>query len=106
MLQKSNTTSVKYSFVFFHLIDKCFGKESTIVTGIFNTPDPLTIDEEYMILDDTQAKYNAYLSDKNILERCMMRFDSYAEAGQEKKSLKSEIQLIIRLKRKNRHQKP
>ncbi|AZA55357.1 hypothetical protein EG348_21345 [Chryseobacterium sp. G0201] len=40
-----------------------------------------------MILDDTQAKCNAYLFDKNILERYMMRFDSYAEASQEKERI-------------------
>ncbi|WP_123984918.1 hypothetical protein [Chryseobacterium sp. G0201] len=57
------------------------------MTGIFNTPYTISIDEEYMILDDTQAKCNAYLFDKNILERYMMRFDSYAEASQEKERI-------------------
>lgn len=67
--------------------DNYFGKESTIVTGIFNTLDQLSKDEEYMILDDTQAKCNTYLFDKNILERYMMRFDSYVEASQEKERI-------------------
>lgn len=40
-----------------------------------------------MILDDTQTKSNAYLFDKNILERFMMRFDSYAEASREKEKI-------------------
>lgn len=87
MPQKVDTISVKHSFVVFKVKDKYFGKESTIVTGIFNTPYTISIDEEYMILDDTQAKCNAYLFDKNILERYMMRFDSYAEASQEKERI-------------------
>jgi hypothetical protein len=87
MPQKADTTSVKHSFVVFKVKDKYFGKESTIVTGIFNTPYTISTDEEYMILDDTQAKCNAYLFDKNILERYMMRFDSYAEASQEKERI-------------------
>lgn len=80
-------TAVKHSFVVFKVKDKYFGKESVIVTGIFNTPYTISTDEEYMILDDTQAKCNAYLFDKNILERYMMRFDSYAEASQEKERI-------------------
>jgi hypothetical protein len=80
-------TAIKHSFVVFKVKDKYFGKESVIVTGIFNTPDPLTTDEEYMILDDTQAKCHAYLFDKNILERYMMRFDTYTEASQEKERI-------------------
>lgn len=80
-------TAVKHSFVVFKVKNKYFGKEFTIVTGIFNTPDQLSKDEEYMILDDTQAKCYAYLFDKNILERYMMRFDSYAEASQEKEKI-------------------
>lgn len=87
MPQKVDTTSVKHSFVVFKVKDKYFGKESTIVTGIFNTPYTISTDDEYMILDDTQAKCNAYLFDKNILERYMMRFDSYAEASQEKERI-------------------
>lgn len=91
-LNNSNTsitpeTAVKHSFVVFKVKDKYFGKESVIVTGIFNTPYTISTDEEYMILDDTQAKCNAYLFDKNILERYMMRFDSYAEASQEKERI-------------------
>lgn len=89
--QDTPKTAVKHSFVVFKVKDKYFGKESVIVTGIFNTPNPLSKDEEYMILDDTQAKCNAYLFDKNILERYMMRFDSYAEASQEKERI-SKIQ--------------
>lgn len=80
-------TAIKHSFVVFKVKDKYFDKESVIVTGIFNTPDPLTTDEEYMILDDTQAKCHAYLFDKNILERYMMRFDTYTEASQEKERI-------------------
>ncbi|MCA6069392.1 hypothetical protein JI747_019670 [Chryseobacterium sp. RG1] len=80
-------TVVKHSFVVFKVKDKYFGKESVIVTGIFNTPYTISTDEEYMILDDTQAKCNTYLFDKNILERYMMRFDSYAEASQEKEQI-------------------
>ncbi|WP_313001832.1 hypothetical protein [Chryseobacterium gleum] len=80
-------TAIKHSFVVFKVKDKYFGKESTIVTGIFNTPYSISTDEEYMILDDTQAKCNAYLFDKNILERYMMRFDSYAETSQEKERI-------------------
>ncbi|PZU24457.1 MAG: hypothetical protein DI622_03855, partial [Chryseobacterium sp.] len=80
-------TAVKHSFVVFKVKDRYFGKESVIVTGIFNTPDLLSKNEEYMILDDTQAKCNAYLFDKNILERYMMRFDSYTEASQEKERI-------------------
>lgn len=85
--QNTLKTAIKHSFVVFKVKDKYFGKESVIVTGIFNTPDPLTTDEEYMILDDTQAKCHAYLFDKNILERYMMRFDSYTEASQEKERI-------------------
>ncbi|MGU3375082.1 hypothetical protein [Chryseobacterium sp. M5A1_1a] len=85
--QNTLKTAIKHSFVVFKVKDKYFGKESVIVTGIFNTPDPLTTDEEYMILDDTQAKCHAYLFDKNILERYMKRFDSYAEASQEKERI-------------------
>lgn len=84
--QNTPKTAVKHSFVVFKVKDRYFGKESVIVTGIFNTPYTST-DEEYMILDDTQAKCNAYLFDKNILERYMMRFDSYAEASQEKERI-------------------
>lgn len=80
-------TAIKHSFVVFKVKDKYFSKESVIVTGIFNTPDPLTTDEEYMILDDTQARCHAYLFDKNILERYMMRFDTYTEASQEKERI-------------------
>lgn len=80
-------TAIKHSFVVFKVKDKYFSKESVIVTGIFNTPDPLTTDEEYMILDDTQARCHAYLFDKNILERYMMRFDTYTEASQEKEQI-------------------
>lgn len=80
-------TAVKHSFVVFKVKDKYFSKESVIVTGIFNTPYTISTDEEYMILDDTQAKCNTYLFDKNILERYMMRFDSYAEASQEKERI-------------------
>lgn len=79
--------AIKHSFAVFKVKDKYFGKESVIVTGIFNTPYTISTDEEYMILDDTQAKCNAYLFDKNILERYMMRFDSYAEASQEKERI-------------------
>ncbi|WP_428070390.1 hypothetical protein [Chryseobacterium gambrini] len=79
--------AVKHSFVVFKVKDKYFGKESAIVTGIFNTPYTISKDEEYMILDDTQAKCNAYLFDKNILERYMMKFDSYSEASQEKERI-------------------
>lgn len=85
--QNTPKTVVKHSFVVFKVKDKYFGKESVIVTGIFNTPYSISTDEEYMILDDTQAKCNAYLFDKNILERYMMRFDSYAEASQEKERI-------------------
>lgn len=85
--QNALKTAIKHSFVVFKVKDKYFGKESVIVTGIFNTPDPLTTDEEYIILDDTQAKCHAYLFDKNILERYMKRFDSYAEASQEKERI-------------------
>ncbi|UTX50773.1 hypothetical protein [Chryseobacterium sp. MA9] len=85
--QNTPETAVKHSFVVFKVKDKYFGKESVIVTGIFNTPYTISTDEEYMILDDTQAKCNAYLFDKNILERYMMRFDSYAEASQEKERI-------------------
>lgn len=85
--QNTRKTAIKHSFVVFKVKDKYFDKESVIVTGIFNTPDPLTTDEEYMILDDTQAKCHAYLFDKNILERYMMRFDSYTEASQEKERI-------------------
>lgn len=83
-LQNTLQTAVKHSFVVFKVKDKYFGKESVIITGIFNTPYNISTDEEYIILDDTQAKCNAYLFDKNILERYMLRFDSYAEASQEK----------------------
>jgi hypothetical protein len=65
--QNTPETAVKHSFVVFKVKDKYFGKESVIVTGIFNTPYTINTDEEYMILDDTQAKCNAYLFDKNIL---------------------------------------
>ncbi|MGL6127070.1 hypothetical protein [Chryseobacterium artocarpi] len=85
--QNTLKTAIKHSFVVFKVKDKYFGKESVIVTGIFNTPDPLATDEEYMILDDTQAKCYAYLFDKNILERYIMRFDSYAQASQEKERI-------------------
>lgn len=85
--QNTPKTAVKHSFLVFKVKDKYFGKESVIVTGIFNTPYTISTDEEYMILDDTQAKCNAYLFDKNILERYMMRFDSYAEASQEKERI-------------------
>lgn len=85
--QNTPETAIKHSFVVFKVKDKYFGKESVIVTGIFNTPYTISTDEEYMILDDTQAKCNAYLFDKNILERYMMRFDSYAEASQEKERI-------------------
>lgn len=51
--QNTLKTAIKHSFVVFKVKDKYFDKESVIVTGIFNTPDPLTTDEEYMILDDT-----------------------------------------------------
>lgn len=85
--QNPPKTAVKHSFVVFKVKDKYLGKESVIVTGIFNTPNPLTTDEEYMILDDTQAKCYGYLFDKNVLERYMMRFDSYAEASQEKERI-------------------
>ncbi|SIS32080.1 hypothetical protein SAMN05421768_102677 [Chryseobacterium joostei] len=85
--QNTLKTAIKHSFVVFKVKDKYFGKESVIVTGIFNTPDPLTTDEEYMILDDTQAKCHAYLFDKNILERYMRRFDTYTEASQEKERI-------------------
>lgn len=85
--QNTPKTAVKHSFVVFKVKDKYFGKESVIVTGIFNTPYTISTDEEYMILDDTQAKCNAYLFDKNIVERYMMRFDSYAEASQEKERI-------------------
>ncbi|KMQ69639.1 hypothetical protein ACM39_00825 [Chryseobacterium sp. FH2] len=82
--QNTFKTAVKHSFIVFKVKDKYFGKESVIVTGIFNTPSQLSKDEEYMILDDAQAKCYAYLFDKNILERYMMRFDTYTEASQEK----------------------
>lgn len=82
-----DTTTIKHSFVVFKVKDKYFGKESVIVTGIFNTPFPLTTDEEYMILDDVQGKSNAYLFDKNILERYMMRFDSYTDASIKKEQI-------------------
>ncbi len=81
------TAQIKHSFVVFKVRDKYFGKESVIVTGIFNTPELLTTDEEYMILDDTQTRSNSYLFDKNILERFMMRFNSYAEASREKEKI-------------------
>jgi len=81
------TRQITHSFVVFKVKDKYFGKESVIVTGIFNTPELLTTDEEYMILDDTQTKSNAYLFDKNILERFMIRFDSYAKASREKEKI-------------------
>lgn len=83
----SKTKQIKHSFVVFKVRDKYFDKKSVIVTGIFNTPELLTTDEEYMILDDTQTKSNAYLFDKNILDRFMMRFDSYAEASREKEKI-------------------
>lgn len=85
--QNTLKTAAKHTFVVFKVKDKYFGKESVIVTGIFNTPYAISTDEEYMILDDTQAKCNTYLFDKNILERYMMRFDSYAEASQEKERI-------------------
>ncbi|MCA6068975.1 hypothetical protein JI747_017550 [Chryseobacterium sp. RG1] len=85
--QNTLKTAIKHSFVVFKVKDKYFGKESVIVTGIFNTPYNISEDKEYMILDDTQAKCHAYLFDKNIIERYMMRFDSYAEASQEKERI-------------------
>lgn len=77
----------KHSFVVFKVKDKYFGKESVIVTGIFDTPLLITRDEEYKILDDVQAQCNLYLFDKNILERFMMRFDSYAVASRQKEQI-------------------
>ncbi|UTX47163.1 hypothetical protein [Chryseobacterium sp. MA9] len=44
--QNTLKTAVKHSFVVFKVKDKYFGKESTIVTGIFNTPDQLSKDED------------------------------------------------------------
>lgn len=35
----SKTEQIKHSFVVFKVKDKYFGKESVIVTGIFNTPE-------------------------------------------------------------------
>lgn len=79
---------VKHSFVVFKVRDKYFNhKESVMVTGIFDTPIFITRDEEYKILDDVQERCRLQLFDKNILERFMMRFDSYAEASQEKERI-------------------
>lgn len=58
-----------------------------MVTGIFETPIFITSDEKYKILDDVQEECRLQLFDKNILERFMMRFDSYAEASREKEKI-------------------
>lgn len=79
---------IKHSFVVFKVKDKYFNqKESVMVTGIFNTPIFITTDDEYKILDDVQEECRSQLFDKNILERFMMRFDSYAEASREKEKI-------------------
>ncbi|VXC62051.1 hypothetical protein [Chryseobacterium sp. 8AT] len=84
----SKTEQIKHSFVVFKVRDKYFNhKESVMVTGIFETPIFITSDEEYKILDDVQEECRLQLFDKNILERFMMRFDSYAEASREKEKI-------------------
>lgn len=84
----SKTEQKKYSFVVFKVRDKYFNhKESVMVTGVFETPIFITLDEEYKILDDVQEECRLQLFDKNILERFMMRFDSYAEASREKEKI-------------------
>lgn len=82
------TEQVKHSFVVFKLRDKYFNhKESVMVTGIFDSPIFINADDEYKILDDVQEQCRLQLFDKNILERFMMRFDSYAEASREKEKI-------------------
>lgn len=78
----------KHAFVVFKVRDKYFDhKESVMVTGIFDTPFFINADEEYKILDDVQEQCRYQLFDKNILERFMMRFDSYAQASREKERI-------------------
>lgn len=85
---ESKTRKLKHSFVVFKVRDKYFNqKESVMVTEIFDTPIFITRDEEYKILDDVQEQCKFQLFDKNILERFMMRFDSYSEASQEKERI-------------------
>lgn len=84
----SKTEQIKHSFVVFKVRDKYFNhKESVMVTGIFETPLFITSDEEYKTLDDVQEECRLQLFDKNILERFIMRFDSYAEASREKEKI-------------------
>ena len=79
---------IKHAFVVFKVRDKYFDhKESVMVTGIFDTPFFIDADEEYKILDDVQEQCRLQLFDKNILERFMMRFDSYAQASREKERI-------------------
>ncbi|MCQ4139423.1 hypothetical protein [Chryseobacterium sp. EO14] len=79
---------IKHAFVVFKVRDKYFDhKESVMVTGIFDTPFFINADEEYKILDNVQEQCRLQLFDKNILERFMMRFDSYAQASREKERI-------------------
>lgn len=87
-LIEPKTEQVKHSFVVFKVRDKYFNhKESVMVTGIFDSPIFITADDEYKILDDVQEQCRLQLFDKNILERFMMRFSSYAEASREKEKI-------------------
>ena len=87
-LSQHKTEPVKHSFVVFKVRDKFFDhKESIMVTGIFDTPLLITKDEEYMILDNVQEQCKLNLFDKNIIERFMMRFNSYTEASREKEKI-------------------
>lgn len=87
-LSNTEMEQIKHSFVVFKVREKYFNrKESVMVTGIFDTPFFITTDEEYKILDNVQEQCRLQLFDKNILERFMMRFDSYAEASREKERI-------------------
>lgn len=87
-LSQHKIEPVKHSFVVFKVRDKFFDhKEFLMVTGIFNTSLLITKDEEYMILDNVQEQCKLNLFDKNIIERFMMRFNSYAEASREKEKI-------------------
>jgi len=87
-LSRHKIEPVKHSFVVFKVRDKFFDhKESLMVTGIFNTPLLITKDEEYMILDNVQEQCKLNLFDQEIIERFMMRFNSYTEASREKEKI-------------------
>ena len=73
----------KYSFVEIHTYNDYLGS-SVHVTGIFETSEYLSEDEEYRLIDEAQARI--YTTDR-ITKRKLRSFDGYAEASKAREKL-------------------